>query len=426
MIHLFTLILLLPVILPDGVAQIAPVERVFNVEQSIFYALRNRKDILLVSKDLEIARERIKEAGSFKYPKIDLTFNYSDVSTDRFTSLPPAFGSILIPRRTPGPYYTTRLSLWQNVYAGGLYSSNIQFAKSNIIRAENQVKVVTNDVVFAVKKSFYELIATRELIALYEIFISSAQGIIKSGTFKSIDEELQADTLLAEINDKYNRMKTNFEKQKLDFLNTLGLELDTNFKIEGSFDSEIESYDINKLLAWAFEYRPEPKQIQAQEEIDALSMKLSLSARYPTVALGAHYEFPGEKFAFDNKNWNATISLNLPIFDGWASWSRIRQKRLQLEQNKLKKKELEDSIRLEVRKSYSEYNYLLDDLKEKQQRTQKAEEFTLKLQQASVLEGLKILRYWLNAKTEYVTALKEYNKAKAAVEHAVGKTLVKE
>jgi outer membrane protein TolC len=401
-------------------------ERVFNIDQSVFYAMRNRKDALLGEKEVEVARERIKEAESFLYPKIDMTFNYSNIFADRFTVLPPTFGSILIPRNTPGEYYTTRFSLWQNVYSGGLYSSNIIFAKSNLVRVENQAKVITNDIVFDVKKAFYNLLVSKQKIEAYESAISSAEWTYVTLKSQTAEEELQASWTISAMKDDYSALMNSYEKQKLDYLNTLGLELDTDFRVEGSLDVLARDYDINKLLAWAFQYRPEPKQIQAQEEIDALSVKLSLSARYPTVALGMHYEFPGQTLSFENKNWNATVSFNLPIYDGWASWSKIRQRKIQAEQNKLKKKELEDSIRLDVRKAFFDYNYRTKEAAVKKERLDRAAVLMQRFPGAGLSEGLKILRFHLEAKIEYINSKFEHIRAMAAIEHAVGKSLAQE
>jgi outer membrane protein TolC len=152
--------------------------------------------------------------------------------------------------------------------------------------------------------------------------------------------------------------------------------------------------------------------------MDALSVKLSLATRYPTVSLGAHYDFSGEELSFDKKNWNATLNLNVPIFDGWASWSRIKQKKLQAEQNKLKKKDIEDIIRLQVRKSYSEYNFWLKELAEREKQLKNAE--NLLSENNSILQSWQ---YYLKCKINYIDGLKELLLSRTAIEHAIGKSL---
>ncbi|MFN3966315.1 MAG: TolC family protein, partial [Endomicrobiia bacterium] len=394
------------------------VERIFTIENSISCALNNRKEILIAEKELEIAKERVKEANASLYPKIDLTFNYSKLNTDQWMSLPPTFSSILLQRNSPGDYYLTRLSLWQHIYSGGRYSSNIKLAEANLIRAENQKKIIVNDITLEVKKSIYELASIEKKLETYKVIISSIEKLTELTKPKNIEQEIEIEETISKLKNEKSILENEYEKKKLDFLNTLGLELNTSFKLDIRFEPIKDSYDINNLLAWAFQYRPEPKQIQAQEEIDALSVKLSLATRYPTVSLGAHYDFSGEELSFDKKNWNATLNMNLPIFDGWASWSRIKQKKLQVEQNKLRKKDIEDSIRLQIRKSYIEYNFWLKELIERENRLKNAEDMLSKYNLM-----LKAFTYYLECKINYIEALKEHLSSRASIEYSIGKPL---
>ncbi len=393
-------------------------ERIFTIEDSISCALNNRKEILIIEKELEIARERVKEANSFLYPKIDLTFNYSKLNTDQWMSLPPTFSSILLQRSSPGDYYLTRLSLWQHVYSGGRYSSNLKLAETNLTRAENQKKIIINDITLQVKKSIYELLAIEKKIETYNVVISSVEKIIEISKIKNTEQRLQNEKILNKMKNEKTINEFEYEKKKIDFLNILGLELNTSFKLNVKFEPVKDSYDINNLLAWAFQYRPEPKQIQAQEEMDTLSVKLSLATRYPTVSLGAHYDFSGEDLSFDKKNWNATLNLNVPIFDGWASWSRIKQKKLQVEQNKLRKKDMEDNIRLQVRKSYIEYNFWLKEFIEREKQLKDAENILTENN-----SSLQAWQHYLECKINYITALKELLSSRTSIEHAIGKSL---
>ncbi|MBU0952658.1 MAG: TolC family protein [Elusimicrobia bacterium] len=404
-------------------------ERVLSISLSISLALNNRKEALLADKEIKIAVERINEAESFNYPKIDMTFNYSRVDTDHWMMLPPTFGSLLIPRTTPGDYCLTRLSLWQHVYSGGVYKSNSKLAQSNLERADSQKKVVQNDITFEVKKEFYSLLATEKKLETYKTVISSIEQKMESvpapSSWTSV-EKLQVQDGLQGLKNEYTLLKNEYEKQKLEFLQTIGLELNTSFEINETFEPIMEIYDLNKLLAWAFQYRPEPKQVQVQEEMDALSVKLSMAARSPTVSLGAHYEFPGETFNFDKKAWNATVNLSLPIYDGFASIYRTRQKNLQKDQNKLKRKDMEDSIQFEVRKSYMDYNFWMNEMSERKNQLNNSEQ----LLPAGIIGNsptmVAVYNSYVKYKLSYIEATKEHLISRVTVEHAIGKTLAKE
>jgi len=158
--------------------------------------------------------------------------------------------------------------------------------------------------------------------------------------------------------------------------------------------------------------------------MDALGVKLSLSARSPTITLGAHYEYADENMNFSNRNWNTTLNFNVPIFDGWASGSRVRQKSLQLEQGQLRRKDIEDSIRLELRKSYNDYNFWLKELSEREKKYKQYGEMIESITDATLLMEVYVSRF--QAGLDYISAVYEHLVCRASLEHAVGKPLTTE
>jgi len=415
-------------------AQDMGIEREFDVEKSVFYAERNRKEILVAEKEIELARERIKEANSFNFPKIDLTFNYSELNTDQMMVLPPSFSSILLPVPAPDSlnhYFFTRLSLWQQLYTGGRYSSNLKLADSSLKRAELQLIINKNDIGYEAKKSYYNLLYIEKKIQLYSVIISSIETIVASAYGPSFpnpanqltDKQIQIFNILSGIKKDYEILQNNYFLSRLDFLNTLGIELDTEFRITGSFEPIIREYDVNKLGVWSFQYRSEPKMIQLQEQVDALGMKLSMAMRYPTVTLGAQYEYAGEELKFAEKNWNATINMYIPIFDGWAYWSRVRQKDIQVRQNKLNMKDIEDTIRLQLQKAFNDYNYRCALVKSTQKELIRWESLHGSVNRYDTNSIVEWYKSYLTVQQNYMDSVFYNLVAYASLEHSLGKSL---
>ncbi|HCJ66812.1 MAG TPA: hypothetical protein DHV62_05655, partial [Elusimicrobia bacterium] len=191
---------------------------------------------------------------------------------------------------------------------------------------------------------------------LYEDKINFLEQIYKELNNQRISPEEER-----KISFHRSRLKSNlanadyeFKKTKLYLLDLIGLELNTELTLKGELKVIAEELNLDKCLAWAYQYRPELKQIQVEEEIDTLSVNLALAERYPTLSLGVNYLFVGSIFPYPEKNWSATVGISLPLFDGWAGWSRIRQSQTHLEQNKLKRVEWEDQINLEIRQVYGD------------------------------------------------------------------------
>ena len=335
-------------------------ERVLTLEESLTTGLHNSQELLTCQAQVSIAREMIKEAGAQIYPKIDLNLGMSKYDNDLPTVLAPSFNSDYLPAGNVSTFYSTRVSLWQYLYANGRYTTNLTLAQANLSQANSQADVVKNKVILDVKKSFYACLKAREKIKACESAISAVKNIIE----KNPSAKARWAYELNSMNFSLLKFRHEYEKQKLKHLETLCLELDTSIEINGELSPPAEEYDLNKCLAWARNYRPELSQTQFQETIDSLKVHLSLAERYPTVTLGANYERLGEQYPLDMTNWNATINVNVPIFDGWASWSRIRQRKLQVREGTIRRARIEDEVDAAVREAYLDYAFWKNSITE--------------------------------------------------------------
>ena len=318
------------------------VQRVFTLEDSISTAMMNSQEVLLAKEQLQYSMHSIDEVKGQIYPKIDLNVSASSFDNSVPTVLPPSFNSIYLPASSSlsndgSTYYTGRLALWQYLYAGGRYKTNLRLAEIRYSETQSQYEAMKNKIEMEVKKAFYECIAIKEKIRIFEKAASA------SGTARFRLDAVKA--------------KHNYDKALLKFVNTVGLELDTSIDVKGELVAPAETYELEKCLAWAYQYRPELKQTQFQETMDGLRVNLSMIERFPTITLGANLDRVGDDLTVDSKSWNATINMNLPLFDGWTSRARIKEMRNQARQGQLLRAQIEDHIRFEVRDAFLDYNF---------------------------------------------------------------------
>ncbi|MFH1368373.1 MAG: TolC family protein [Elusimicrobiota bacterium] len=332
---LFFAVLISIFLLPSSVFS-GPVERTLSLEESITTAMQISQEIMIAQEQVYIAEQRVKESKALIYPKIDLNFSASQFQSDFPTVLAPTFGSLYLPPGSNDNYYSTRFSLWQYLYAGGRYSTNLELAEKNLSQAQAQAEVIRNKRIREVRKAFYSLLVAKEKIGIYENIKGSAQ------------EKARAELA---------RAKYEYEKKKLYFLEIMGLELTTLIDVQGALKAPEGEYDLNKCLAWAIQHRPELRQTQFQEAINTLQVNLTQIERKATISLGANYEWAGGAFPLEERNWNATINMNFPIFDGWASLARTRQRRHQEEESKIRRADIQDQVNLDVRQALLDYNF---------------------------------------------------------------------
>lgn len=332
-------------VVSSGLAQ-AP-QRIFSVNDAVFYGLKNNQQVLIANEDVEIAKARIRETLALNFPKVDFNFNASQYETMSPFVLPYSLGSVYYPpNAVTSSNYAARFSVLQYLYAGGKYTSSYKMAKTNFLISEMNREIQVFQAKADIKKAFYELIHAKQKFKLYKEEINALDKL----------NDARYNEWLRELKRQYFDVSVELENAKLNFLSKIGLELDTAFDVTGTLEVELGDYELSKLLAWANQYRKEINMGAIQETIDALSVTLLQSEKYPAITLGGTYEFLDVNLAENKKNWAMYLNLNLPIFDGWASWSRLAAKKSQAKQSGIKKIGVEDAIALEVRSSYAAYN----------------------------------------------------------------------
>ncbi|MDD5021581.1 MAG: TolC family protein [Endomicrobiaceae bacterium] len=324
-------------------------ERVLTLDASIRQALNINHDILINKQSVLFAEQRIKKTQKFYYPAVDLNINVSKFSND----LPTVIDSESMPNVTYLPsgtqdlYYSTRLSLWQTIYNGGKTSATNELAKISLSQVKNKSDIKTNEVIANVKTDFYKIIVLQEKIKLYK------------QTIEILSKNKKSQTDVDNLKDKLEILQYEYGIQILDFLNLIGLGLDTVIELSGSIDMNMTNLDLNldQCILWAYQFRPEMKNTQYQETIDGIEVNLLTMEKYPTVMFGAAYDWMDGDSRTVEKNWYISLNLSLPIFDGGSLFAKIKEKKIQSRQATLERSKEEEQIKLQVRKAFSKYTF---------------------------------------------------------------------
>jgi outer membrane protein len=406
-------------------------EETFTLQDSVQRALQNNPTVLGTEGDIQLAKSKIKEANSLLYPKVDYNFNFSKHKNNTTSVLPPDLGlNVLEPPpsnvapNTVEDLYTSRFGMRQFLFTGGRISSTRKLAKANLKGAQSRLEVAKKDVILSVTTNFYDVILKRQILSAYEKSYDTLEVLLAkapaSGAGRLALEQEASRARLALSNQRQE-----LENARLAFLNAVGLELFKRIEFKGELETKPVEIELDKLLAWAVENRPELQETRTEEEVNQLSVDLSLAQREPTVAFGAGYELRDSDLALRTSNWNATVNLNLPLFDGFSTISRIRQSRDQAELGRVKKTKLQDQVFLDVRQTYQECLHWQDELttrgKELQRVDQMAASYTLG--RVSLAEWLQYHSWRVETHIQRDQAIYEHIVARARLERAVGRPL---
>lgn len=404
------------------------VERTLTLKESIDIAISNNQPLLSADLDIKIAHQRLKEARSIMFPQLEFNANYSRFEAESPLLLSPPLGNTILPQIISADigesenYYTTKISLSQILWRGAKFSATTKFANAALKSAESDYSAIKSETIFLTKKTFYMLLAVQKKIDVCKTAIELLSN--KSLQKLSDKNKFMAEQILNRIASAKEKIEKNFEIAKVDYLEAIGIEFNTIFVIKGELKYEKAAADLNKCLAWAMEYRAELKKTELQEQMDALSVNLSLSGRYPTIALGGNYQVEDKEWPFENKSWNATVNLTYPLFDGFAQFARIKQKKYQLRQAQISRSNISDSVKAQVRKSLVEYEYAIKQFEQKGLALDDilSTKETL-LKNLSYMDYIEVSEMIMNLQLEHVDAVRDVIIAKSDLENAIGRSL---
>ncbi|MDR1195260.1 MAG: TolC family protein [Endomicrobium sp.] len=325
-------------------------EKILTEDSSVQTAVNINHEILIHSQSIDFAHQRIKESQSLYYPNIELNLN-----TSRFNNMKPLILAgnlsptpVYLPGENKDVYFSTRLSAWQSIYSGGRIKTTNKLAEINMNKVKNEANAVKNNVINKVKTAFNACLLYKEKHAL---FLKQLENV-KNG---SVSERL-------ELQRKADLTKFNYDKEILNLLYAIGLELDILAGIEGNLVPKIKKFDLTQCMLWAYQFRPEMQTTQAQESIDGLMVNLLSMQRFPTISIGVGQEWLGDRPIGDESSWYVSINANLPIFDGGGSFARVKQGKVNAREAALKRSKNEEQIKLQVSKALMEYDFWKDQL----------------------------------------------------------------
>ena len=209
----------------------------------------------------------------------------------------------------------------------------------------------------------------------------------------------------------------------------LNLELNTLVSLKGDLTTQPAELDLQKMLAWASQYRAELRQTEYQEELDALGISLSLAERTPTIGFGASYERSGHDSNLGTEEWAGTLNFNVPLsfsnlFFGWA---KVRERKAQYRQATLKRADTDDQIQLQVRQAFTRYRFWQSELTPRENEYRRAQKISEPLRdKGATLDRLEGESFMLETRVRYLEAVHGHLDALVSLERAVGHSLTPE
>ncbi|MDQ7823304.1 MAG: TolC family protein [Candidatus Eremiobacteraeota bacterium] len=415
---------------------------VLTVTECVKTALGHHPDLRAAEGYVEIARTKVAQSLSQWYPQITSmsTLYHQTAQTGQGvfspSSLTPSTIGTDIPALNPSSlaiydYYNGGITANQLLYDFGKTSSNVLSAKENLNASEYDLLTKRLEIVFNVRQAFYQAVAAKktleakaEAVGQQQEHLDQARAFFKEGTKSKIDVT-KAEVDLAKARLDLIKAESSWKTSLATLYNKMGIKNEVRHDPEDPLSVEKIEIDLNEAFGEAENQRPELKKFISSIKSYRAKGKAAKVQNLPALSGIANYNWNGSQLPLPY-NYYYGVQLNFTLFDGHNASALAMEAEGNIHVLEAQRASKLQDIRLEVEQAVLS----LRDAEERVAVTEKSlaqavENYDLAKGRYEVGLGTGIefndARVSLTgAKTDSISALTDYQIAKAKLEKALG------
>ncbi len=373
--------------------------RELSLQESIRIALDQNLQYRSAEKSLDITKSKMYESIGNFLPRIDASLIRNIDEKLMEVEMPP-MGPGMPPTKIAIDFtkdYMAALQLQQPIFTGGALWFNYRQNYYNYKAEEQNYRKQKLATIFDVKKTYYGVLLSEELIKVSEEALHLSERLFKNTKLlyeqglASKFQLLNAEVELENIKPKVLEAKNNCKLALLAFKNLLQLQSEDEIHLRRGLQFIERKFALDSLLSLAKNIRPDIQQMHfTQKRMDKL-VDLSYSAFSPVLALAADYNYRRNQFDWDVNKWQDNYTINLvlsiPLFQGATRIFKIQQAKAARHQVDLAETAVNTGAALEIKKNYLNFHVAIEKHHSQQKNVERAEE-NVRIADLNYKEGL--------------------------------------
>lgn len=325
-------------------------------------AFKNNKDILIQENEVKIAHANLLASQSEFLPKLNLVGGYTHREAIlNLSSLPFPIKEL---DKDLGIFLGFKdekrlgLTLDQPLYKGGRNFANWQQAKLKLKTKKEFLRAQKLAIEFQTKRLYYGFWLAGETENIAQKLVDRArshyQDVQKkyaAGTVSRFDA-LQSKVQLSKVIPQLIKARNAKELIAKELKKLLGLKMNSELDLSEQLIYSPIKVKEKEFLAQADQNNPELVIKTLGLDIGKQSVSAAAAGYRPQLGAGFNYDYRsddwGDMFNSRHSNWNATVSVNMPIFDGFSAKAKVDEAQARYRQAELGKEDLTEQIALEV------------------------------------------------------------------------------
>ena len=407
-------------------------------------AIENNKKIAIATEEKQQSEFEIKTYRSHFFPKVSAIGNY--LATNGKTGFTLNGGALPIIDATGTPIlnqyafmpdtkidldlnqsYTLGVKLEQAIYMGGKVRAANSVTKLAHEMTKANIRKTMDEVIVESDQAYWQYVKVRELVIVstkYQAVIEELIRNVKNTTevgMSSTSSLLKVQTKLNEAKLLLRKAENGERLAKMNLCYVIGLDLNSNIEVKDLIDHEIVK---PHFMGDNIDARAEVAILSKQVDICEEQIRLARSEFMPNIGVVGGYSYVGgmkvnDEPLSEDGAFSALVSVSIPVFSWGEGRNKVRTAQSKQKIARLKKEEFEELMKLEVNKSFNEFEEAFYRVELTNQSLIAAAE-NMKNSKDSYEMGMENLVNYLEAQSMWQKAWAEYIDAKAMFQ--VGKT----
>jgi len=351
---------------------------------------------------------------------------------------------IVLPVTIPGlsPFtsrdvYGLSTSVNQPVFTGGLNLANYRSAKLGVDLSKASVETARRDLVLQVRVGYFAILRAEKYLNVAEQQVKQfeAQHEVTKAFFDaekvSMNDVLQAEVSLADAKQSMAKAANDVATAKASFNILLRREITTPFEVVDILAYKAFPLSYEQSLEEALRQRPEIKAAQINIDQAKENVRVARSGFFPTISLAGNYSRSSDSWTLRRdiqvEIWGIQASATFTLWNWGNTAFKVGESKVKVTQAEDSKNQLIDSITLEVREAYLNMLLAEKNIRTAETAIEQAEENLrmfeerYKYQVATQTDVIIAVTFLTQARTNYYSALSDFNIAKAQLERAIGR-----
>jgi outer membrane protein len=409
----------------------------FTLKESIDIALQRSPTLQSAQGAIRAAQYRRLGAISDFLPRVSSQYSYTRLDKTPSFYYPPPLGLTVI-TGTKDNYNLTNTAT-QPVFTGGALINSFLLAKIGVDIARVEFERTKLDLVLQVKEAYYGVLKAEKGLEVAEQAVAQlnshhtvAQAFFDVGIIPKNDL-LQVEVQLAQARQNLIKAQNALAISRAVFNTLLRRNITDGVRLEEPLVYVPLTIDVNRFTEEALRERPELKSSDLGVKAAKKEVGIAVSKLFPQVSIVFNYErfgdepsVSGSRYSPTADSWNVMGVAQWTIWDWGKTWWGVGEQKAKVFQAECALREVTDAVRLEV----TQASLLVVEVKQSIQVAETAvgqaeenyriSEERYKEQVATSTEVLDALTLLTQARTNYYTALSDYNVAKARLQRAIG------